>query len=191
MIARDPSGLYDTREAATLAGVTARTIRSWREKGYLARTGIGDRNQALFSAAAVRHAEGLARDKGIATTGIDPRLLRKPPPPPAGIAALSREGRTLMADDPADWEAILPDGTSQLIPAVTSVYCDERYFPGCVVLRGNGGGIAGIVPVRNLWLLHRVTAREPRPEPEAEATARPSPASLAALQARGVKPGST
>lgn len=96
-----------------------------------------------------------------------------------------------MDSDPADWEVILPDGTSQLVPAVTSVYNDERYFPGCVVMRGNGGGIAAIVPVRNLWLLHRVTPREPRPEADAEATARPSPASLAALQARGGKPGGT
>jgi hypothetical protein len=80
MIARDPSGLYDTREAAALAGVSARTIRSWRDKGYLARAGIGDRNQALFTAEAVRNAERTARQHGIAASGVDPRLLRKPPP---------------------------------------------------------------------------------------------------------------
>lgn len=79
MIARDPSGMLDMREAATLAGVSVRTIRSWREKGYLARQGIGDRGQPLFTAEAVRAAEQLARAKGIQASGIDPRLLRQRP----------------------------------------------------------------------------------------------------------------
>ncbi len=79
MIARDPSGLYDMREAATLAGVSVRTIRSWREKGYLDRQGLGADGRPLFTAEAVRAAEQRARAKGIETSGVDPRLLRRPP----------------------------------------------------------------------------------------------------------------
>ena len=76
MIARDPSGLLDMREAAALAGVSVRTIRSWRDKGYLDRQGLGGDGRPLFTAAAVRAAEQLARAKGIAASGIDPRQLR-------------------------------------------------------------------------------------------------------------------
>ena len=82
-----------------------------------------------------------------------------------------------MADEPADWEAI-HQGTPPsriLISGAETVYADDRYFPGCLVLRG-GGRIIAIVPRDNLLMLRRVTAGTP--EAAVEASARPSPLDL-------------
>ena len=94
-----------------------------------------------------------------------------------------------MADEPADWEAI-HQGTPpsrMIISAAETVYADDRYFPGCLVLRG-GGRIIAIVPRDNLLMLRRVTAEVPEaavPGPAVTASGSPSPMSLAALQGRG------
>lgn len=118
MIARDPSGMLDMREAGTLAGVSVRTIRSWREKGYLARSGIGDRGNPLFTAESVRAAEQLARSKGIQASGIDPRLLRQRPAALPGRAApcdnareacpMQSPGRGRWCEEHCRWECVSP-----------------------------------------------------------------------------------
>lgn len=75
-----PDGYLTTPEAARLAGVDASTIRKWRERGWLAPQGLSERGWPLHTAEAVRAAEQLVRQHGIEASGVDPRLLRKPPP---------------------------------------------------------------------------------------------------------------
>lgn len=80
MIPAHPSGLLTTREAAKLAGVQPVTIRAWRRLGYLAAQGLDERSYPMHTAEAVRAAEKLVVSHGMAASGINPRLLRKPPP---------------------------------------------------------------------------------------------------------------
>jgi hypothetical protein len=79
MVAAHPSGLYNTRESALLAGVQPPTIRDWRRKKYLVAQGLDERGYPLHTAAAIRAAEQLARAKGIEASGVDPRQLRLRP----------------------------------------------------------------------------------------------------------------
>jgi DNA-binding transcriptional MerR regulator len=76
MIAAHPSGMLSTREAARVAGVSPVTIRAWRRLGHLASQGLDERGYPLHTAEAVRAAEQLVRQHGIAASGIDPRQLR-------------------------------------------------------------------------------------------------------------------
>lgn len=71
-----PDGFLTTPEAAALIGVKPATIRSWRNRGWLATQGLDERNRPLHTAEAVRAAEGRVRANGLGTSGIDPRLLR-------------------------------------------------------------------------------------------------------------------
>lgn len=80
MLPSRPDGLYGTVESARLLRVDPALIRKWRKRGYLAPQGLDERGWPLHSAEALRAAEQLVRDHGIRLTGIDPRLLRKPPP---------------------------------------------------------------------------------------------------------------
>ena len=80
MVPAHPSGLLTTREAATLIGVQPVTIRAWRRLGYLDKQGLDERGYPMHTAEAVRAAEQLVRQHGIQASGVDPRLLRKPPP---------------------------------------------------------------------------------------------------------------
>lgn len=69
-------GLLTTTEAAQRVGVSPATIRSWRNRGWLAPQGLDERNRPLHSEEAVRAAELRVRANGLETSGIDPRLLR-------------------------------------------------------------------------------------------------------------------
>jgi DNA-binding transcriptional MerR regulator len=76
MVAADPSGLYNTAEAARLVGVSPPTVRSWRRKEYLVPQGLDEHGYPLHAAEAIRAAAEKARAKGIEASGIDPRQLR-------------------------------------------------------------------------------------------------------------------
>jgi hypothetical protein len=80
MLPSRPDGFLTTPEAARLAGRTAATIRKWRQRGWLAPQGLDERYRPLHTAEAVRAAEQLVRQHGLEASGVDPRLLRKPPP---------------------------------------------------------------------------------------------------------------
>ena len=80
MVPSRPDGYLTTPEAAALVGVKPWLIRKWRQRGYLAPQGLDERGNPLHTAEAVRAAERLVRAHGIEASGIDPRLLRKPPP---------------------------------------------------------------------------------------------------------------
>jgi Helix-turn-helix domain len=69
-------GYLTTAEAARLVGVKPPTIRSWRQKGYLAPQGLDERGHPLHTREAVRAADRIAQANGIVASGIDPRLLR-------------------------------------------------------------------------------------------------------------------
>lgn len=71
-------GFLTTAQAAELAGVSPATIRSWRNRGYLAPQGLDERNRPLHTREAIRAAERLVRENGLAASGIDPRQLRRP-----------------------------------------------------------------------------------------------------------------
>ena len=76
-----PSGLLNTRESATLAGVSPGAIRKWRSLRYLAPQGLDERGYPLHSAEAVRAAAKRVEEQGKAASGVDPRLLRGVPAP--------------------------------------------------------------------------------------------------------------
>jgi DNA-binding transcriptional MerR regulator len=70
-------GFLTTADAAHLVGVQPATIRSWRNRGYLAAQGLDERNRPLHTREAVRAAERLVRENGLQASGIDPRQLRR------------------------------------------------------------------------------------------------------------------
>lgn len=70
-------GFLTTPESGQLVGVSAATIRKWRERGWLAAQGLDERGRPLHTREAVRAAERLVRDNGLRASGIDPRLLRR------------------------------------------------------------------------------------------------------------------
>lgn len=72
-------GLLSTAESAALLGVSAATIRSWRNRGHLVAQGLDERHRPLHTREALRAAERKVRENGIAASGIDPRQLRKRP----------------------------------------------------------------------------------------------------------------
>lgn len=78
-------GLLSTAEAAQLVRVTPATIRKWRSRRdqdgqpYLPTQGLDERGRPLHTAEAVRAAERRVRERGLRTTGIDPRRLRQRP----------------------------------------------------------------------------------------------------------------
>jgi hypothetical protein len=71
-----PDGYLTTAESARFIGVEPVTIRQWRARGWLKRQGLDERNRPLHTAEAVRAAEELVREHGLAASGIDPRRLR-------------------------------------------------------------------------------------------------------------------
>ncbi len=71
-------GLYTTPQLARLLGVSPATIRSWRNRGWLAVQGLDERGYPLHTAEAGRAAEQRVRQNGLAASGIDPRRLRLP-----------------------------------------------------------------------------------------------------------------
>ena len=73
-------GLLSTPEAAALLGVSAATVRSWRNRGHLVAQGLDERNRPLHTREALRAAERRVRENGLQTSGIDPRQLRRRPP---------------------------------------------------------------------------------------------------------------
>ena len=81
-------GFLRTDEAARLVGVSAPTIRSWRNRGWLTVQGLDERRRPLHTKEAVRAAERLVRENSMRTSGIDPRQLRgRSETPPAFPAA--------------------------------------------------------------------------------------------------------
>jgi len=76
MTPRHPSGMLSTPEAARLLGVRPATIRSWRNRGWLARQGLDERGHPLHTPEALAAAEKLVRRHGLESSGVDPRRLR-------------------------------------------------------------------------------------------------------------------
>lgn len=80
-------GLLTTAQAARLVGVSPKTISAWRSRPvdrerpdgpvFLVPDGLDERGYPLHSAAAVREAERLVRERGISLGGCDPRRLRR------------------------------------------------------------------------------------------------------------------
>ena len=70
-------GLLTTAESGRLVGVSPATIRSWRNRGWLAPQGLDERNNPLHTREAVRAAERLVQANGLRASGIDPRQLRR------------------------------------------------------------------------------------------------------------------
>jgi DNA-binding transcriptional MerR regulator len=68
--------MLTTPQLAQLLGVSPATIRSWRNRGWLAKQGLDERGNPLHTADAGRAAENLVRRHGISASGIDPRRLR-------------------------------------------------------------------------------------------------------------------
>lgn len=76
MVPAHPSGMLSTPELARALGVSPATIRSWRNRGRLARQGLDEHGNPLHTLEAGRAAEQLVRRNGIEASGIDPRQLR-------------------------------------------------------------------------------------------------------------------
>jgi DNA-binding transcriptional MerR regulator len=72
-------GLLTTPQAALAAGVTAATIRKWRQRGRIAPDGLDEHGRPLYRRDTVRAAERKVRENGLRTSGIDPRTLRGRP----------------------------------------------------------------------------------------------------------------
>lgn len=70
-------GLLTTAQAAKLAGIAPGTMRCWASRGWISPAGLDERGHPLYKAADVRQAEREVRERGIATSGIDPRRLRR------------------------------------------------------------------------------------------------------------------
>jgi uncharacterized protein YjcR len=68
--------MLSTNESALMLGVSPATIRSWRNRGWLAAQGLDERNRPMHTIEALRAAEKLVRSNGLATSGIDPRRQR-------------------------------------------------------------------------------------------------------------------
>lgn len=81
--------MLTTPEAGRLVGVSAATIRSWRNRGWLEPQGLDERGRPLHTKEAVRAAERRVRGNGLRSSGIDPRQLRgrQAPEAPAGLCA--------------------------------------------------------------------------------------------------------
>jgi hypothetical protein len=69
-------GFLTTAEAGRLVGVSASTIRSWRNRGWLTAQGLDEHGHPLHTREAVRAAERKVRENGLRTSGIDPRSQR-------------------------------------------------------------------------------------------------------------------
>jgi DNA-binding transcriptional MerR regulator len=70
-------GLLTTAQAGQMVGVDPSTIRTWKQRGWLAPQGLDERNRPLYARQAVRAAERRVRENGLRTSGIDPRALRR------------------------------------------------------------------------------------------------------------------
>src|SRR5579859_1041708 len=75
MVPARGDGLLTTAESARLVRRSPATIRSWRNRGWLAPQGLDEHNRPLHSPEAVRAAERTVRANGLTTSGIDPRQL--------------------------------------------------------------------------------------------------------------------
>lgn len=69
--------LLTTAEAARLVRVDASTISKWRQRGHIHPDGLDERHRPLYRSETVVAAELRVRQRGLETTGIDPRRLRK------------------------------------------------------------------------------------------------------------------
>jgi DNA-binding transcriptional MerR regulator len=72
-------GMLTTADCAKRVKVSAATIRSWRNRGWLATQGLDERGHPLHTPEALSAAERRVRDNGIQASGIDPRQLRNRP----------------------------------------------------------------------------------------------------------------
>jgi MerR HTH family regulatory protein len=70
-------GLLTTAEAARRIRVDPSTISQWRKRGHIHPDGLDERERPLYRPETVIAAELLVRQRGLETTGIDPRRLRK------------------------------------------------------------------------------------------------------------------
>ena len=70
-------GLLNTARAARLVGVDPSTLSKWRERGHITPDGLDERGRPLYRRDTVLAAEQEVRERGIATSGIDPRRLRR------------------------------------------------------------------------------------------------------------------
>lgn len=77
MVPARADGFLTTPEAARLAGVAPVTIRQWRKRGHLVAQGLDERGRPLHTREAVRAAEMRVHERGLETSGIDPRQLRR------------------------------------------------------------------------------------------------------------------
>lgn len=68
--------LLTTNQAAERVGVKPWLIRKWRQRGLLEPAGLDEHGWPLYAEDAVIEAECQARENGLRTSGVDPRLLR-------------------------------------------------------------------------------------------------------------------
>lgn len=76
MLPERGDGYLRTAEAARLVGVKPATMSKWRERGHIAPDGLDERGRPLYLPETARAAERGVRERGIATSGLDPRRLR-------------------------------------------------------------------------------------------------------------------
>ena len=77
MIPTRGDGLLTTRQAARRVGVAPGTFRCWASRGFISPRGLDERGYPLYAEPDAVRAEAAVRERGIATTGIDPRRLRR------------------------------------------------------------------------------------------------------------------
>lgn len=70
-------GLLTTPQAARLVGVTAATVRKWRQRGRILPDGLDEHGRPLYRRETARAAERTVRDNGLRASGVDPRTLRR------------------------------------------------------------------------------------------------------------------
>ena len=78
MLAARSDGYLTTAEAARRVGVDPSTISQWRKRGHIQPDGLDERERPLYRPETVTAAELTVRKRGLETTGVDPRQLRKP-----------------------------------------------------------------------------------------------------------------
>lgn len=70
-------GYVTVAQAAQMVRRKPATIRSWVNRGHLAKCGLDEHDRSLFRPDDVAAAEKTVRANGLRTSGVDPRTLRR------------------------------------------------------------------------------------------------------------------